>query len=176
MKEWIEADAPQTIVSLIPKNAHSSIREYAPLGTVFPTKDEALKYKVRVGIVRHPMSRLYSMYRYLKHQHQTGATLLRDVPTATYEKFVDYTFHVENHHWQSQKELLTQDGVFIPTVTHRLEDLAQIWGMYFDRALKHLNPSPTSYEYDRDYRIEELLTRYRDDRELWTISENKDGR
>lgn len=171
MKPWMATDRLDTVISIIPKNGHSSFKNATPERKFF-TKVEAANCHIRVGVIRHPVARIQSMYKFLKNQHEGGATTLAEVPTSTYEAFIDYTFKNVNPHWTTQKRLLEDaNGVYMPTVTHRFEDLDKFWPLYFDVACPHLNRSP-SYELS-DYREIDLLTRYHRDLTMWTISEMK---
>ena len=101
---------------------------------------------------------------------------MRHTPTQSYERFIDYTLAYEDNHWKLQSELLeTQNGDWIPTKMHRFEDLVSFWPDYFDVALPHKNSSPTPYVVN-EYRLEELLTKYRRDIDLWQSLGDKDGR
>jgi hypothetical protein len=166
-KRWVSGDKPHTAVSCLPKNGSSSIK-VTRANKHYLTPEEALNRSIRVGIIRHPLRRLISMYKFLKNQHETGASTLRHYPTGTYEAFVDWTMNHEDNHWKVQCELLeTKEGVWIPTVMHRFEDLSSFWSDYFDVALPNKNASPSHYEVNEDYRIEEVLTKYRRDYDLW---------
>lgn len=143
---------------------------------VYHKPAEAMKVTNRIGVLRHPMARLRSMYRWVKYArlHSNGP-LINNTPADNYEQFIDYTFTHYNQHWQHQHILLeTPEGEFIPTYTHRFEDVDKFWPLYFDNQLPHKNRSP---EYKTsDYREVELLTKYHRDLTLWTISEMRDDR
>lgn len=131
------------------------------------TPEEAIGNFTRVGIIRAPMQRIYSMYTFLKNQHETGASTLSNVPTKTYEAFIDYILTHEDNHWKLQTELLeTKEGNWIPTVMHRFEDIDKFWDLYFDVALPHKNSSPVVYTVN-EYKLDELMTKYRRDIDLW---------
>lgn len=173
IKRWIATDRPDTIISCLPKVGHSTFRAHR---SEHYTDEEAMQVTHRIGVLRHPMARIKSMYRFLKKEHDRGNMhLYPQIPTRTYEAFIDYTFKNYNMHWQHQHKLLeTPSGVSIPTYLHRFEDIKKFWPLYFDRVLPHNNKSP-SYELS-DYREVELLTKYHRDLTLWTISEMRDDR
>ncbi len=172
---WIEADVSDTLVSCLTKNGSSSMRalDNPPiLGHRRNYRDDTKRYTHKIGIIRHPIARIQSLYKHLKGDRGKvkGGLVLKTVPVATYESFIDHTFKMDNVHWNEQKaQLSTVEGVYIPTVTHRFEDLSLWWDLYFTTKLNHLNKS-SSCEVN-DYREEELLTKYHRDLILWTISD-----
>jgi len=175
-KRWVRTDRSNAAISCLPKNGSTSIKTCRGLDKHYLTPEEALNHQVRVGIIREPLSRLWSMYRFLKNQHETGASTLHNVPTSSYEAFIDHTFMYQDNHWKLQTELLeTKEGVWIPTVMYRFEWIDEFWPDYFDVALRKKNSSPVFYTVN-DYRFEELLTKYQRDIDLWESLGDKDGR
>ena len=157
---WVRADREDTAVSCLPKNGSTAIKTCRERRDHL-THDEAQSHTYRVGILREPTSRLHSMYRYLKAQHEEGASTLRSVPTGSYEAFVDYALTNENEHWSPQVGLL--GGV--PNVWYRFEDIDVFWPDYFDVALPHKNASPAHAV--NGYRRNDIETKYRRDIDLW---------
>lgn len=163
---WVLTDRDDTVISCLPKNGSSSIRTIRD-NEDRRTTQEAMGYKIRIGIIREPIQRLRSMYKFLKGQHDSGATLLQTVPTASYEAFVDHTLEWENHHWKPQVELLeTPEGQWVPTQCYRFEEINNFWPKYFDVPLPHKNSSPVEYAVN-EYKREELESKYRRDIDLW---------
>ena len=171
-KVWIAADVSDTLVSCLPKNGSSSFRTPDPTvkGSRRIYRGDIENYTHKIGIIRHPIARIHSIYKFLKGHRAKGLLTLNGVPVETYELFINHTFNHDNVHWNEQYSQLSDDeGVYIPTVTHRFEDLSQWWDLYFNNEIPHLNKS-SSYEVN-DYREVELLTKYHRDLTLWTISE-----
>ena len=174
-KRWIMSDRKWTAISCLPKNGSTSMKRCkSPIQ--FLTPEEAMHQTIRVGIIREPLLRLISMYRFLKNQHETGASTLANVPTKTWEEFIDYTLTHEDNHWKPQCELLeTPEGEWVPTICYRFEDIDQYWPLYFDVKLPMKNTSPSAYEVN-EYKMDEVLTKYRRDIELWQSLGEYNGR
>ncbi len=173
-KRWINTSRPDTIISCTPKVGSSSFRTAKrPLEQY--TNEESSQFTNRIGVIRHPIARVQSMYRWLRYQHSRNASLRREIVSDSYETFVNHIFKVDNIHWKEQISILTDiEGNFTPTKVHRFEDVDQFWPLYFDVELPHSNGSRVMYDDLSDYRLDELETRYHRDIELWTISEMKD--
>lgn len=175
---WVEADVSDTLVSCLPKNGSSSLRSIGnpPIkGERRPFQEDVESYTHRIGIIRHPVARIQSLYKHLKGHRARQLTTMSAIPVETYERYIDHTFKTDNVHWNEQKGMLSDEwGVYSATVTHRFEDLSLWWNLYFNTELSHLNQSP-SFEVS-DYREVELLTKYHRDLTLWTISEMRDDR
>jgi hypothetical protein len=121
--------------------------------------------------VRHPIARLVSCYRFFKENgllRKAGLT-----QTASYEEFVDEILDGgrEDIHWEPQIDYhTTPEGTFVPDVTFRFENIAQIWPYLFDVPLLRYHATEYDPKIDRDYRDLELRTYYAADLELWRIS------
>ena len=174
-KRWVLGDQKHTVISCLPKNGSTSIKSCRG-NTQYRTPSEALSCSVRVGIIRHPLVRLHSMYRFLRAQRASGATTLRLVPVKTYEAFIDYTLKHQDNHWKLQTELLeTPEGQWVPNVMHRFEDLSSYWDQYFDVPLPHKNSSPVQHAVN-EYKLDELTTKYQRDIDLWQSLGDKNDR
>lgn len=85
----------------------------------------------------------------------------------TYEEFVDYILENEDRHWHPQVERLSVQGIFVPTVVERFENLSVVWRNYDHMVFPHLNKTKDLYEYDEYYRIMELREYYDEDLKYW---------
>jgi hypothetical protein len=83
-----------------------------------------------------------------------------------YEAFIDHMLlHTNEEHWESQIVVASSNGVFVPTVCHRLDDIREKWENYFKGYLPWANSwskLPVS-----DYRKPELLEFYARDIKLY---------
>lgn len=150
-------------MSAIPKNGSNSIREVMRGQPV--SNKEVLQIPQRVAWIRNWEKRLVSAYSFFKTIVDNGGEISSNAPTENYEQFVDYILSAEDEHWLPQTELLTYQGAFLPTVTHRFEDINHLWGQYYDGFIPHLNGCV--HKIVKDYRRQELETYYSKDNELW---------
>jgi hypothetical protein len=153
-------------VSMICKNATQSILTSAKLKNV--SREKALLYKYRLGIIRHPIERVkagYSFYCRLRDE-EVDSSVVPVESLESYEKYVDYILTHWDPHWVSQLWFLElEDKTFIPTHMIRFEELAQWWPQISDKELPHKNSAPE--QETSDYRLNHLYEHYRRDLALW---------
>jgi len=170
-KTWIVQN--NVAFALIPKSGSSSIKS-----TLYNHTDHYVRYHwndeidhvdTRVMFLREPINRIHSAYRFFKNQHELGCKHVGNwCPTGTFEQFIDHVLQQPNPHWDSQvKQVTDKHGLYVPTITHKFEDIGEMWSHYSDATLNHKNAAPTHYDIDAEYRIEELLAHTEDDMLLW---------
>ncbi len=151
--DWHVID-DELVVSSIQKNASTS------LVTAFPNRigaEQALTYPVRLAWIRHPLSRVKSVYSCLMGEEIDGET--------AWHNFVDHMLEVENVHWLPQMQRLYFGKEFVPTVLERFEYIGKFWKQYCGKPLPVVNVSIPLYT--DDYREKDLLEYYETDLKVW---------
>lgn len=164
---WLLTDDHKLAMSCIPKNGSTSMRNSIPANKIF-TNDEVLHIPIRVAWIREPVNRLiscYSFFYYLNQRDQNGRKEPSIKVTSSWESFVDYALIHPNPHWNPQKPMLTLDDVYIPTITHRFEDIMKLWGNYIPGLLPWQNAC-TKLPVNA-YREDEIKQFYEEDSKLW---------
>ena len=159
---WIILDN-KNAMSCLPKVGSHSLRSIIKSPPV--DNSEVLDIPVRVGWVRHWQKRLTSAYSFYRALVESGSSI-GDIPVDTYQAFIDHTLNTKGDHWDSQVELLTYNGVFLPTICHRFEDINEIWGQYRTGFIPHINGCV--HETVPEYREDELKSKYKLDEILWS--------
>ena len=124
--------------------------------------------KVRVAWIRHPIRRLESGYRFFKMNANRGIRNHHYIPVNSWEDYVDFSLKETNRHWNPQYDTLLHEGEYLPTVTHRFEDINELWDQYCNHPIKHMNKSEASET--SEYRLDELTEKYSHDQRLWDQS------
>ena len=157
--------------ALIPKVGTSSIRNtlYNHASVYYMHVDDIDVVETRVLFLREPIARIGSAYRFFKNQHELGCKHMGNAcPTDTYEEFIDHILRTPNEHWDSQVAQVTDSvGTFMPTDVYRFEDISKVWDMYSPSELNHKNSAPTKYEWDTQYRLDDLENHCHDDIKLY---------
>jgi len=154
-------------ISCLPKNASSSIRQFARDQT-YPNK-EVLHIPVRVGFIREPLNKLISVFSFFKYQNEEanhGGHIIPIDATRTWESCIDYVLDHDDPHWNPQVKALTYNGQYVPTVTHRLEDINKVWGNYYKGLIPWVNAT-AHYDVDETYRINDIHDKYAADFDKW---------
>ena len=171
---WVVNKEKTIAMSVLSKCASSSIQDYMPAACnrVY-FNEEILDIPVRVGWIRNPFGpegRLVSAYSFFHFMFKNNPKF--KFPNGSIEtfsnwrSFVDNIFKVEDRHWMPQTELLTLDGAYLPTVTHRFEDIGDRWNDYYEGLLPWLRRCQ-HLDYDPDYRAAELEDYYAEDVTKW---------
>lgn len=154
-------------MSCIPKNGSTSMRNAMPSNKIYEN-DEVLDVPVRVAWIREPIERLkscYSFFHYLNAHDNNGQRTPTAEHTSSWEKFVDHALSTKNIHWNPQKEILMIDGEYIPTVSHKFEEIMERWGDYKPGLLPWQNAC-TKLPIN-DYRKDDINEFYTEDIALW---------
>lgn len=157
-------------VALIRKAGSSSMSAVLSSWVEVPVTT-VMDISLRVAFIREPITKLISAYSFFRELHKRG-TKMQSPPAPTkdavesWESFVDYALDNYNVHWTSQVDYLTQDGVYVPTHTHRFEDIGTIWQQYFNTRLLPNYNACVHQEVD-NYRADDLQEFYKKDLELW---------
>lgn len=138
-------------ISCIPRCGSHSITKALPGNSL--SHREASRYTQRVGLIRHPFTRLASAYS-LFAAHYEG-----------WEPFVDSALASRNVHWNPQVDLLSLEGEYIPTISYRFEDINKVWPLHFSSPLEHLNSTPRKEV--TNYRMKDIERYYEKDLALW---------
>ena len=159
---WLHDKQKNIAMSCLPKNGSHSLRETLRIKPV--KNSDIIDVPIRIGWIRNWRKRLesaFSFYRaVVKNKGDIGG-----IPVDSYESFIDHVLSVNGNHWDSQVELLTYKGLFLPTVCHRFEDINRLWGNYYTGFIPQLNGCV--HEVVSEYRNEELKEKYRADEKLW---------
>ena len=160
---WIVKD--NIAMSCLPKNGSNSLHEVSPNKVV--ENIEVLNIPVRVAWIREPYKRLISAYSFFKSTIEGGGRLNKELSenVGSYEEFIDYTLNNNDEHWDSQVGQLTLNGDYLATVSHRFEDINELWSLYFGGFIPHSNGCV--HKTVSDYRKDELDMKYKEDYELW---------
>lgn len=131
---------------------------------------DVLHIPMRVAFIREPISRLISCYSFFKELHRRHTQMGPHAPTksavSSWQSFVDYKLQNDNQHWRSQVAYLTTASRYVPTHTHRFEDIGTLWQEYFNtRFLPTFNA--TVHQKVDDYRRGDIIEFYKEDLELW---------
>lgn len=165
-KTWVADRHKKLAMSVIPKVGSTSIKTSVPNQVWRSNAEVVNQFSDRVAWIRHPIRRVESMYKFLKDQHESGASTLSHIPTGDYKLFIDFVLENENQHWKPQVEILTESGIWVPTVAHKFEDIGTLWSNYYDWDLECKNGSsdhPVLYNYRR----KELNDVFKADLDLW---------
>ena len=165
---WVMAKERNLAMSCLLKNASSSFRASA-LFLRNVENDGVRHVEERIAWLRHPQGRINSAYSHFQFYNNKGKNTQHKIPpsaTRDYCTFVDFILAHENPHWQPQVELLTHEGVYVPTVTERFENLGARFSHYLKGKLGISNTSK-ALPVDVSYRREALDRKYRADYELW---------
>ncbi len=165
---WVMAKERNLAMSCLLKNASSSFRE-SPLFLRNVENSGVRNVAERIAWLRHPQGRINSAYSHFQFYNNIGRNSQHGIPAAAtrdYPTFIDFIMSHENPHWQPQIELLTHEGVYVPTVTERFEDLPAHFSLYLKGKLGISNASK-HMPVDVSYRREALERKYRADYELW---------
>ncbi len=164
---WIIDDKNQLAMSCVPKNGSTSMRNAMPNDDIF-ANDKVLHIKTRIAWIREPIARLksaYAFFFYLNEKEENGQRTPSKEQTSSWEKFVDHALLSDNKHWAPQKEMLSLNGEYLATVSHKFENIMQLWSNYLPGLLPWQNactPLPTN-----DYRQDDIAEFYKEDSELW---------
>lgn len=164
---WLADPNNNIAMSCLPKNGATSMRNCFIEKKIYKN-NEVLDISVRVAWIRNPMERLisaYSFFYYLNEQNGNKEKVAQKEHTESWESFVDHFLSTPDIHWNSQKEILSLDGEYIPTISHRFEDIMKLWGNYLPGLLPWWNACtklPTN-----DYRKGEIDNYYAQDLDLW---------
>lgn len=132
---------------------------------------EVLQFERRVAFARCPFDRLISAYSFFYYLYRRSPLAIEGRITAealeSWESFVDYILENDDEHWDPQWDMLTYNGVYLPTETYKLSQLDEVWGQIWPgfypwRANKVLH-RPANLDYRRD----DLVRKYEKDIELW---------
>lgn len=175
---WLRHRTTQVAVSYLPKNASTSLSLLFDSDGIY-TSDAIMELsEKRVAWIRHPIDRLISAYSFFLSSYELGhlhtASILGvpedlnpSVDLSSWKAFVEFILNNPNEHWNPQvPQLTTSEGVWVPTHTHRFEDLDLLWGNYFDTPLGRENEG-SLVPVDPEVREEELNCYYLADLECW---------
>lgn len=165
---WVMAKERNLAMSCLLKNASSSFRE-STLFLRIVENGGVLNVPERIAWLRHPQGRITSAYSHFQFYNNKGKNTQHKIPPAAtkdYRAFIDFILEHENPHWQPQVELLTHEGVYVPTITERFEDLSHRFSHYLGGKLGISNTS-VHLPVDLDYRRRDVAVKYRADYELW---------
>ncbi len=157
-------------MSCLPKVGSQSMRHCIP-GQRLVSNEEVLKIPVRVGWVKNPLMREqsgYSFFHFLNKRDMNGRRTPNKEQTSSWEVFVDHFLSTPNKHWDSQTQMLTLDGKYVPTVTHRFEDIMELWETYIPGLLPWLNAC--SKLPINDYRKDDIEQFNREDDRKWLLA------
>ena len=122
-----------------------------------------------VGWIRNPIDRMRSAYSLYNTIYTKGRNAAKDAPPAEvffkWETFVDYALAYDDPHWRSQISFLTLNDKYIPTISHRFEDVMHFWPRYSDGRFPWLN-RVQRLEINQ-YRMNDILSFYNKDLALW---------
>ena len=164
---WTLNEKANIAMSCLPKNGSTSMRNCNPTGAILKN-EEVLSVPVRVAWIRNPLDRMqsaYSFFFYLNERGSNGRTIPSIDDTRSWENFVDLVLTTENMHWCKQVEALTHDGIYVPTVTHKFEDIMELWGNYLPGLLPWQNAC--SKLPINDYRSDDIEEYYKEDFKIW---------
>lgn len=164
---WIADFEKNIAMSCLPKNGATSIRHCFSSKPICENS-EVLDISTRVAWIRNPLERLvsaYSFFYYLNEQNGNKEKVAQKEHTQSWEAFVDHFLSTPDIHWNSQKEMLSLNGEYIPTVSHRFEDIMKLWGNYIPGLLPWYNAC-TKLPIN-DYRRDEIDAYYAEDSALW---------
>lgn len=157
--QWLVVHDNGRVFAPVSKNANTSIKRAIQNNTEreeFVPKDDVIRkwpdYEV-VAVVRNPFDRLVSCYEFFQ-KVQPYYNRQYEFPTvSSFKEFLaevrDWPDETANKHFRSQYNLLSQDGIFLPSVVIDFEDLVFIKDYFRILRLEHKKGSGrTSY---RDY-------------------------
>jgi len=141
------------VLAGIQKNASTSI------ASVFNDRtngERALTFPKRLAFFRHPLDRLVSYYRMEIKEY------------CDWHVLVDQVLLKTNVHWAPQVDLVKWDGILIPNLVYRFEDMGKYWSQYIDKPLPIMNTTDHTKVPPFDtYRMKELREYYLEDLDLW---------
>lgn len=142
------------VIASIQKNASTSMTK------VFPeliNAEKALTFEKRIMWIRNPLSRLLSAFT---------SKVVPELPDE-WKDFIEYVLKVDNVHWYPQVKLVTYDGIFVPNIVNRFEDIENTWPEYVDKKLPKINVSKDVEYYPLNHRREDIIVRYAEDFNCW---------
>lgn len=163
---WKVNPSRTVAMSALRKNGSRSLGFASELLKPRYPNDDVLDIPIRVAWIRHPIERLISAYSFFKLINERDRDPHRAAAhTSNWHSFVDYTLITENEHFDSQVDQLTKDGIYIPTVTEKFENIMIHWGKYLGGSLPWVNG--VVHQLVDDYRSDDLAVKYAKDMELW---------
>lgn len=137
---------------------------------------EALIYPTRVMFVREPIERLQSCFWFFRGLRDSGTTYtgFDFKHLESWRVFVDYMLTNDDEHWTPQCDSVLNIGELTPTTYLKFDDVEKWFPVYFQQRLGHENASQWG-ELDLTYRIDELLTYYSKDTELYNLAKRYEG-
>ena len=165
---WLVNDNRTIAMSCLPKNGSTSMRNAGFSDHIF-SNSEVIDVPVRVAWIRNPLERLvsaYSFFHYLNETGKNGQAAPGKKETSSWESFIDCVLSMENPHWSKQVESLKLNGHYIATITHKFEDIMQLWGHYHKGFLPWQNAC-TKLEVNA-YRRLDIELAYSEDIKLWS--------
>ncbi len=167
-------------IARILKVANRSIETWVcnAKGSLEVSNEEALEYPRRVAFIRDPLERLKSSFFMARWEVRQGH-LWDNIPAEylfienrgiqkDYEMFLDYVFNNENNHWKPQTDLISHNGVLVPNIYHRMQDISIHYDKYFDEGtIPHLGAASRKEEPDYSYRLADIEKKWEQDFNLW---------
>ena len=152
----------EVAIAQIPKAGLMTMNEWLRGFDLVRNDDERLlRCPVRVAFIRNPLLRLQSSYCFFKGMDASGVRHGALAPRESWQEYVDYILENENEHWQRQSD--HTGGV--QTITHRFEDLDNLFFRYHPHPVGHENKSaPCQIS---GYRLMDIVEYYRDDFKHW---------
>ena len=153
--DWHMID-DELVVSAIQKNASTS------LAYAFPRRigaEQALDHPVRLAWIRHPITRIKSVYSYLMGEEVDGEK--------AWHNFVDHILEPinANAHWMPQMSRLYFEGTLVPNKFEAFEKIGELWAQYCSKRLPIVNKGEPLYT--DSYREQDLLDFYKEDLRQW---------
>ncbi len=166
MKSWTISKRHNLAVSIVPKCASQTIKEWLGPGQVKVKPDDHRLKQVgrRVAFIRNPIVRLVSAYSFFYWMDDYGMRSRQsDVPIKGWEPFVDYVLSdaEDDEHWKLQTDLIGD----VANIYHRLENLSEHFEKYRPGILPYNNRC--SHRRTSDYRRSEIIEKYAKDIVLW---------
>ncbi|TDI73851.1 MAG: hypothetical protein E2O82_05050 [Betaproteobacteria bacterium] len=148
---WVVTHSEKIAMSTLPRCASTSLKHTCAFYFSPWTNGKISDILTRVTWLRNPLERLKSVFFYRGEQN--------------WKQFVDKILTSSDELWNPQVEMLTCDGVYLPTHVERFEDLPIKFKSYIDVDLPHRNASK-KFELEV-YREADIEDKYAEDFKMW---------
>ena len=167
-------------IALIKKCGNTSIHEWVMSNRKGReiTNAQAANYKLAIAFFRNPIERTRSLFSHLRRVicdfgGETDILPAKDIyiegrgVQGDYEAFIDNILVSNEDHRNTQVDLVSENGVFIPNRLHRLDDLNDVCESYFEGVLPWTHRYSRYKGVDESYRASELRQIYANDLTIW---------
>ena len=162
---WLIAKEKPLAMPVLPKCGSTALKTHNSAFFPHVSAKEVLDIPERVAWLRQPINRLYSCWC---NFHRGDKEVGTGKQLSNWEEFIDLILNGEsNVHWNPQILQLSYNGIYLPTITERFENLSVNFNNYLPGvtlAYKNTSTSRPAYTF---YRRTELEEYYKADLDMW---------